>query len=198
MPITMSISRKTRRFFVDLGRLLRLVIALAVASPVAAQAQEQAQALAPPSLRCTLSAPAQLPAGGPVPLRFGIHNSGPGAVKVLRWNTPWEGLWAAPFVSISRNGIELAYLGPKIKRGAPQAEDWFTLPAGGTITAVVDAAVVHDLSQAGSYEVVPRLRLLDVMGNGTSMRPAGEPAAPQQLDCPSIAIKLVDPASPAN
>jgi hypothetical protein len=194
MPITMSISRKTRRLFLDLGRPLGLVIALAVAGPVVAETR----ALAPLSLRCTLSAPVQLPAGGPVPLRFGIHNSGPVAVKVLRWNTPWEGQWAAPFVGISRNGIDLAYLGPMIKRGAPQAEDWFTLPAGGTITAVVDAAVVHDLSQAGSYEVVPRLWLLDVMSDGPSMRPAGEPAAPQQLDCPSIAINLVNPVSPAN
>ena len=161
----------------------------------------QAQAPALPGLRCSFSAPATLPVGGPVPLRFGIHNSGPATVRILRWNTPWEGLWAAPFVDISRNGVGLAYLGPMIKRGAPQAEDWFTLPAGGTITAVVDAAAVHDLSQAGSYEVVPRLWLLDVhdasAGASAIDQLPGE-TMPQLLDCPSIAIELVEQALPAN
>ena len=194
MPITMSISRKTPRLFPDLGRLFGLAALVAITWPVA----PLAQVMAPSGLSCSLVAPAVLPTGGPVPLRFGIHNGGPHGVKVLRWNTPWEGQWAAPFVTVSRNGTDLAYHGPMIKRGAPQAEDWFSLPAGATITTVVDAAVVHDLGQAGSYAVMPHLWLLDVMSDATRARPAGEPAAPRQLDCPSIAITLVDPVSPAD
>ena len=194
MLITMSISRKTRRFFPDLGRLLGLAALVAIGWKGAALAQ----VATPPGLSCSLSAPTALPTGGPVPLRFGIYNGGPHDVKVLRWNTPWEGQWAAPFVTVSRNGTDLAYRGPMIKRGAPQAEDWFSLPAGATITTVIDAAVVHDLTQAGSYEVAPHLWLLDVQIDATRARLAGEPAAPQQLDCPSIAITLADPVSPVN
>lgn len=115
------------------------------------------------ALRCTLEAPARAVAGQPVMLRFKLTNpAGAAAVQVLRWNTPLEGGWFAPFVSVTRDGQALPYRGPSFKRGDPLAEDYLPLDAGATATAEVDMARAFDLSRPGRYRITPRIRLIDV------------------------------------
>jgi len=148
-----------------------------------------------PRLTCTLAAPAEVPTGQPVRLRIAIHNGGTRALEILRWNTPWEGRWAAPFVAVSRDGVALAYGGRMVKRGRPQAEDWFTLDAGGTLTGEVDLSSVYIMTTAGSYQIAPHLRLHDVRTVGRGRRTTAEAAAPRPLDCPMAIIRIVPSAA---
>ena len=172
-------------------RGLCLVVLLLAAAP------GEADEAAIPELSCSLAAPAELPAGEAVHLRIGMHNGGTQSVEVLRWSTPWEGRWAAPFVAVSRDGVALGYGGRMVKRSRPQAEDWFVLVAGGTVTGEVDLSAVYDLSVPGSYQIAPRLRLLDVRIMGAGRRAPGEASSARPLDCPAAVIR-VTPAAAAS
>jgi hypothetical protein len=147
------------------------------------------------ALRCTLQATPQTPVGQPLPLRFTLTNTGAAPLKVLRWNTPFEGAWFAPFVIVTRDGGRaLPYRGPMLKRGDPAADDYLPLEPGQSINAEVDLAQAFDLSRPGRYRVQPRIRLIDVVA------PAAGASAPRaraqhqgaELACPAIGVTLAD------
>jgi len=117
---------------------------------------------AAPALRCTLQAPAQVVTGQPVVLRFTLTNPGPVALQMLRWNTPFEGAWLAPFVTVERAGRPLAYQGPMVKRAEPKADQYLRIEPGTSVSAEVDLAEPFDLSAPGVYRVRPRLALVDL------------------------------------
>ena len=79
------------------------------AAAAATLAIAMSAAAAAPDLRCALAAPARVAAGMPVMLRFTLTNAGSVPLDVLRWNTPFEGAWFAPFVTVTRDGRALAY-----------------------------------------------------------------------------------------
>jgi peptidyl-Lys metalloendopeptidase len=81
-----------------------------------------------------------------------MTNAGSHAVRLLRWNTPVEGVKDALF-AISRDGEPVTYLGAHYKRPAPTAGDYLRLAPGESLSATVDLATVYDLSQTGSYSV---------------------------------------------
>jgi peptidyl-Lys metalloendopeptidase len=72
------------------------------------------------------------------------------AVRLLRWNTPVDGIDDDVF-TVTRDGAAVAYIGRHYKRAAPQAEDFVTLAAGESLTRTVSLAGHYDLSQTGSY-----------------------------------------------
>ncbi len=114
------------------------------------------------ALRCAVDAPAKAAVGQPVLLRFALTNTGTAPLQVLRWNTPFEGAWFAPFVAVTRDGHALPFQGPMIKRAEPQAADYLRVEAGQSITTELDLALPFDLSKPGKYRVQPRVRLIDV------------------------------------
>ena len=131
-----------------------------------------APAAPPGSLQCSLQAPARVSAGQPVMLVFTVTNRGATPVRVLEWNTPFEG-WFAPYVEVARDGIAVRYHGPVMKRGDPSADEYFALAAGASRRAEVDLALPFDLSVPGHYLVTPHLTLFDQFADGekTTARP---------------------------
>ncbi len=154
-----------------------------------------ASACAAPALRCALEAPAQAAAGAPVVLRFTIANAGSAPLQVLRWNTPLEGAWFAPFVEVTHGGRTLPFMGPMIKRGDPDAAAYLRLAPGAAETAELDLAAPFDLSKPGRYRVTPRIRVLDAFDAATARAP--RPRAAHRgfdLDCPAIELTIAAPA----
>lgn len=145
-------------------------------------------------LRCAVEAASQAAAGQPVWLRFTLANVGPAALQVLRWNTPWEGQWFAPFVTVEVDGRALRYAGPAIKRAEPRAEDYLRLEPGASTTAEIDLALPFQLGQPGRYRVTPRLRLMDVFEAGAAAAPRPrERHAGMDLPCAAVEFTLVAP-----
>ena len=72
------------------------------------------------------------------------------AVRLLKWNTPVEGIDDDIF-TVTRNGAAVGYIGRHYKRAAPQAGDFVTLAAGESLTRTVSLAGFYDLSQSGEY-----------------------------------------------
>ncbi|WNG26770.1 peptidase M35 [Cystobacter fuscus] len=74
-------------------------------------------------------------------------------VQLLRWFVPGtEGVKGGLF-EVSRNGEEVAYIGPHIKRRAPQAEDFVTLAPGESRSGTASLSGLYDLSESGTYSV---------------------------------------------
>jgi hypothetical protein len=173
-------------------KLTAITLALAmVSSSSLATATSPAAAL-----RCVLQAPAQAMAGQPVLLRFTVTNTGATPLHVLRWNTPFEGAWFAPFVKVKRDGKALPFQGPMIKRAEPQAEDYLRVDAGQSIDAELDLALPFDLSKPGRYRVQPRIRLHDVFADVDKGTAAPRLRAEHQgadLACPAVEFKLASP-----
>ncbi|HEX5686353.1 MAG TPA: hypothetical protein VFY73_20180 [Ideonella sp.] len=148
------------------------------------------------ALRCVVQAPARAMVGQPVLLRFTVTNTGPTPLQVLRWNTPFEGAWFAPFVEVKRDGKALPFQGPMIKRAEPSAENYLRFDAGQSIDAELDLALPFDLSKPGHYRVQPRLRLIDVFVDTGSEAKAPRARSEHQgadLACPAVEFKLASP-----
>lgn len=161
-----------------------LVLLVTAALPLSAAADD--------ALRCTLSAPAKAAAGQPVMLQFTLTNRGSAALDVLQWNTPFEG-WFGSYVRVLRDGVELPYRGPQLKRGDPRKSAYFRLRAGQSRRASVDLALPFDLTQPGHYRVEPQLVLFDVVapGQGAIPRPRDQ-HAPRELACNAVEIDVAD------
>lgn len=150
-------------------------------------------ALSAPALRCALVAPARVVAGEPVLLRFTLSNLGPAPLQVLRWNTPFEGAWLAPFVTLTRGGRPVPYQGPMVKRAEPGPDSYLHIDAGSAASAEIDLSPAFDVSRPGRYRVQPQLRLADIHA-----APAGSPARPRaehsgaDLACPAVAFSVVE------
>ncbi|MFO1339731.1 MAG: hypothetical protein U1F53_16150 [Burkholderiaceae bacterium] len=169
---------KTRRATTTLLSLLAM--AASASSPAA------------PALRCTLAAPARVVAGEPVVLRFSFSNPGPSPLQVLRWNTPFEGAWLAPFVELTRDGRPVSYQGPMVKRAEPGPDSYLRIEAHSAATAEIELAPAFDVSLPGRYRVQPRLHLADVRvaRAGPVERPRAEHVG-TDLACPAVSFSVV-------
>jgi hypothetical protein len=142
-------------------------------------------------LRCRLEAPARAAVGEAVPLRFTVSNAGSVGVQLLRWNTPLEGQWFAPFVEVLHDGRALPYRGPTMKRGDPSAKDYLWLGSGASETAELDLGRAFDLTKAGRYQVAPRIRIIDVFDTASARAPRQRKAhTGADLDCPGVDLAI--------
>ena len=174
----MSTSPRTHRRNRDAW--LAAAVLVMSASSASAQAAE---------LQCSLSAPASVVTGQPVPLRFTLANRGAVAVQVLEWGTPFEG-WFAAYVEVSRDGVAVPYRGPMVKRGDPAANEYARIAAHRARRAEVDLAQPFDLSVPGVYRVRPRITLFDVVPARTpAPRPRDRHTA-QTLSCPEFEVRV--------
>lgn len=134
-------------------------------------------------LECTAE-----PAGG-TRLRFELANRSQAPLRVLTWNTPWEG-WMGTILTVTRDGEEIPYQGRMTKRGDPAGENYKEIPAGGRIEATVDLAEVYDVSRPGSYRVEVSGDLLDVT-SGAAPRPLDR-HQPMPLRCEPVTFDVPD------
>ena len=81
-----------------------------------------------------------------------VTNTSRHIVRLPRWQLPSEFAEARQF-TVSRDGQAVAYEGPLIKRGLPQAADFAILRPGETWRAVVDLSATYDLALSGDYLV---------------------------------------------
>ena len=124
-------------------------------------------------------------------MQLTLHNTGPQAVHVLRWGTPFEGAWFAAFVALRRGDEALAFSGPKMKRGEPEARDYLRLAPGQRREASLDMALVFDLTRPGHYTVQPQVQLHDLLvGSAHSVpRPRAQHQG-QALHCPPVSFDI--------
>ncbi len=98
------------------------------------------------------------------PLRVSMFANGNGGVEVILTNTSNKiarvpkyqlplGELEAKLFSISRDGEAVAYEGPMIKRGLPQASDFAILRPGQSYRSVVQLADAYDMRKSGTYTI---------------------------------------------
>ncbi len=133
-----------------------------------------------PAVSCRLEAQA------PTSIRFELANGWNSPIHVLKWNTPLEG-WKGTVLRVTRDGEELSYGGPMLKRGDPQADAYVEIVAGGKVDATVDLAEVYDLSRPGTYKVEADGDLIDVTA-GSVPRPRDQ-HEPVPLDCGAVTFE---------
>ncbi len=81
-----------------------------------------------------------------------VTNTSRHTARVPKWQLPAQ-LAESKLFQISRDGEPVQYLGPMIKRGLPQAEDFAILRAGQSLRTVVDLSRSYDFSRSGRYVV---------------------------------------------
>ncbi|MFP2926311.1 protease [Pyxidicoccus sp. 3LG] len=144
------------------------------------------------TLDCALSAPAQVKAGEPVEVLFRLSNPTSQPLYVLDWHTPLEGLRNDIF-QVTRDGAEVSYQGPMVKRAPPQADDYVTLAPGASVEGRVDVARGYDLSQPGRYKIAFRGQLMDVATRREDAPQAKGEFRELQVRCPEVETTVVAP-----
>ncbi len=137
-------------------------------------------ALALPVLNCELtwSRPGQR-------LRARLHNPGAQGLWLLRWGTPFEPGWWARWLQIEHEGRALPYQGAQLKRGEPEAADYFLLGAGARRQVMVDLTPAWNLSASGRYRLTSAWQWLDAFAVGAAKPPrprAQHQALPQAVN----------------
>ncbi len=93
-----------------------------------------------------------LDSGSVVSMRFTLRNRTAERVKVLKWDTPFEGI-AGEIFDIKRGGQRVSYHGILVKRGDPLPEDYISIAPGGAESTEIDLAKSYDFSKAGDYDI---------------------------------------------
>jgi peptidyl-Lys metalloendopeptidase len=121
----------------------------------------------------------------PIAIEFVLRNPASQPVQVLVWRTPFGkgGITDNIFdVALGRTGPAtsgagaVSYIGPIVKRGPPQPEDFITLAPGQSQTATVNLAQYYAIYQQGDYSV--SYRTLPTSAPAVQSAPS---AAPQPL-----------------
>lgn len=134
-----------------------------------------------PAITCRLEAQP------PTSIRFELANGSGSSLWVLKWNTPLEG-WKGTILRVTRDGEELPYQGPMMKRGDPQADAYVEIPAGGKVDATVDLSEVYDVSRPGTYKVEADGDLIDVTGEAAPRPRDRHRSLP--LDCGVVTFEV--------
>lgn len=115
-----------------------------------------------------------------------ITNTSSHVVRVPGWQLPSEFLQSKLF-EVTRDGQAVAYEGPMIKRGLPQAREFVILQPGQSLRASVDLSAFYDLSRTGEYTVTFKSPLQHAsLSTGEMLRtPNGLPMTAQ-----SAALKM--------
>lgn len=124
-------------------------------------------------IECELSIAKSLRAAQPAELMFALTNAGDDVVQVLNWQTPFEGI-KAPMFTVERDGVELEYRGPMLKRSAPRKQDYLLLKPGERRQVKINLADAWSVDAPGDYTVEYSAQLFDVI--------AGSAPAPRKLD----------------
>jgi hypothetical protein len=164
-----------------------VLLALAMLNP------GMGQATGAGAFTCTLAVvPAHAKAGAALSLRMGLTWRGQVPVQVLSWATPLED-WLADYLSVRLGGEELRYRGPMAKRAAPRRQDYITLRPGRERVAMVRLDGVFDFSRPGTYELLPRIALWDVVQPPAKAPRPFEAHQRVELDCPPLSVALSRP-----
>lgn len=90
-----------------------------------------------------------------------ISNTSKGALRLLKWYTPFEDVEESLF-EVTRDGIPVEYIGAHYKRPQPEDRDFIILKSGESFTRTVNLADYYDLSVSGSYLVTYNVKSLNL------------------------------------
>ena len=144
------------------------------------------------ALECSLSVPPHVRAGEPVMLRFGLRNPTAQPLAVLTWNTPLEGFFGN-YLQVTRDGAEVLYTGPMVKRGDPDASSYVTVAPGGSAERQVELSLAYDMKVPGKYRVEMRGEALDVATPPSSVPRPREQHRAVPLQCPPVETVVAAP-----
>ena len=141
-------------------------------------------------IRCEMSIAKSQPTSQPVELTFALTNAGDHPVHVLNWQTPFEGIRSAMF-TITRDGSDVEYHGPMLKRGAPRKEHYLVLKPGERRETRITLAEGWDVAPLGNYTVDYSAQLFDVI-EGTAAGPRSvDDFNPMPINCNSVTFSRV-------
>lgn len=123
-------------------------------------------------------------------LQMTLSNTGPRALRVLSWNTPFEGEWWGASVEVWHKGRKLPYRGPSAKRGAPSADEYVLIPPQSSREASLDLALPFSLKTVGTYVLRPKFVLHDVQPDLAGVASPARERAPMPLACPTLIFRL--------
>ncbi|HEX8370280.1 MAG TPA: M35 family metallo-endopeptidase [Pyrinomonadaceae bacterium] len=90
-----------------------------------------------------------------------ISNPSKGALRLLKWDTPFEDVEESLF-EVTRDGIPVEYIGAHYKRPQPEDGDFIILRSGESFTRTINLADYYDLSVSGSYLVNYNVKSLNL------------------------------------
>lgn len=122
-------------------------------------------------IQCELSVAKSLQAAQPAELTFTLTNAGDDVVQVLNWQTPFEGI-KAPMFNVQRDGAEVEYRGPMLKRGTPRQQDYLMLKPGERRQVSINLSDGWSVDVPGDYTVTYSAHLFDVI-SGPASAPRG-------------------------
>jgi len=99
---------------------------------------------------------------GDVNATLTITNNHKGQQKVLGWYTDLE---EEHIFHVTRDGVEVEYLGPHYKRHAPTENDYIKLKSGQSIEKTFELTSSYDMSEAGQYEITYDVNSLHLYAN---------------------------------
>ena len=161
---------------------------LRIGVAIAAIALTTGAAAAMPHFECKLRVAEKVTTGRPVRLTFELVNRGSAPVRVLKWNTPLEG-WFGSFLEVRRDGVEIPYEGPMVKRGAPAEDDYVRIAPGAKVAATVDLAQVYPAVAPGIYTIAFTGSLHDVVEGRQKV--AGAERTSVALACAPAQFRIV-------
>jgi hypothetical protein len=144
------------------------------------------------TLECKLSVAPRVRAGEPVEVAFQLRNPTARPLYVLDWHTPLEGLLNNIFL-VTRDGVEVPYAGPMLKRGDPQADDYVTVAPGTSVDAKVEASLAYDFTQPGTYRITFRGPVMDVATQQPEVPHTRERFQSLPVQCPAVETTVAAP-----
>lgn len=153
-------------------------------TPSAATPSEAANATAP--LSCTLQSPAKAVAGKPVSVSFELTNVTNQTLYVLTWNTPLEGRLLNDTFEVTRDGVELPYLGPMVKRAPPTADSYVAIAPKASVTKEVEISNAYGVTTPGAYGIEFRGSLMDVTADKARAPPPDGNYQGVVVKCPLV------------
>ena len=152
-------------------RLLRPSLIAVVVLTLVGAVVPAAGAVATPTVEVTAPRAVIGPAGD-VLVRVTLANPTTETMRVLRWNTPADGL-SEPLFDVTRDGVPVEYIGPLVKRAAPTAADYLRLEPGATRFYDVDLSEAYSFAAGGAYAIRYRTTANELLAVGRA-KVAGE------------------------
>lgn len=87
-----------------------------------------------------------------VTVRLTITNTSTQPQLILKWHTAFGEIEESLF-KITRDGVDVPYLGAHYKRGAPTGSDYYLLKPGASHTVKVELSDMYDMSITGQYAI---------------------------------------------
>lgn len=154
--------------------------------------KREAGAVPASPLACTLSVAPRVRAGEPLMLRFQLTNRTGQPLYVLDWHSPLEGLLSR-MLQVTRDGQDVPYRGPMVKRGDPGAEDYRAVAPGASVEESIDVGLAYETAAPGRYRIAFAGPLLDVVTDAAEVpRPLDRHQA-VPVQCPAVETERLAP-----